>query len=290
MKKKKEWVTKAVKRNARNKDRGILDLVWVMNHFFKELPQWIDEMSDPRNQSYITYTQSDLVFMGLLKNVCGVKTMHQMEERFNEEACISTLRYIGGDSGLAEMPHSDTLNYYLSKLSPDCLSGVRQRMIKSLIRGKDFYGGRLQDRYWRVILDGTGLFRFKERHCENCLVETRTGAEGKKVKLYYHKVLEAKIVLSDRLVLSLGTEFIENEREDVSKQDCELNAAKRLLARIKGEYPRLRICLQADNLYEVEPVMRLCRENKWHYIFTHKGSRQRILDENFSSRAAGIKC
>jgi len=33
-------------------------------------------------------------------------------------------------------------------------------------------------------------------------------------------VLEAKLVLSDNIVISLGTEFIENEKEDISKQDC----------------------------------------------------------------------
>ena len=34
-------------------------------------------------------------------------------------------------------------------------------------------------------------------------------------------------------VISLGTEFIENEKEDVSRQDCENAAAKRLLKRLK---------------------------------------------------------
>lgn len=39
--------------------------------------------------------------------------------------------------------------------------------------------------------------------------------DGKVTKLYYHKVLEAKIVLSDNIIISLGTEFIENEKEDI---------------------------------------------------------------------------
>lgn len=62
--------------------------------------------------------------------------------------------------------------------------------------------------------------------------------------IYYHKMLEAKIVLSDNIVMSLGTEFIENEKEDVEKQDCEINAAKRLLEKIKKDYPRLPVCIQ----------------------------------------------
>ena len=67
-----------------------------------------------------------------------------------------------------------------------------------------------------MILDGTGLFCFKEKHCDNCLCTEKQMPDGKKMKLYYHKVLEAKIVLSDNVVISLGTEFIENEKEDVS--------------------------------------------------------------------------
>lgn len=115
---------------------------------------------------------------------------------------------------------------------------------------------------------GRGFSIFKERHCPNCLSETRKKEGGKTEKRYYHKVLEAKLVLGEKLVVSLGTEFIENEREDVSKQDCELNAAWRLLSRIKKEYPRLNICLQGDALYTVEPMMKLCRKNEWSYILT----------------------
>ena len=114
-------------------------------------------------------------------------------------------------------------------------------MVTSLIRGKQFNRNRVQGKYWRIILDGTGLFCFKERHCANCLCTTR-------------------------------------KMEDVEKQDCELNAAKRLLARIKKEYPRLPILLQGDVLYAVEPIMKLCREKyHWEYLFTQKDTRQKGL-------------
>lgn len=166
---------------------------------------------------------------------------------------------MSGNQKLNEMPHYDTLNYYLERLSPDCLSDLRKKMITSLIRGKQFNRGRLLGKYWRVILDGTGLLYFRERHCENCLCTTRRMDDGKTMKMYYHKVLEAKIMLSDNVAISLGSEFIENEREDMSKQDCETNVAKRLLKRIKKDYPRLPICIQGDALYATEPVMRLCR-------------------------------
>lgn len=284
MKKKKDWITKAKKRKAKKKDGGIVDLARVVHHFFKKLPQWIDEMTDPRNPSYITYTQSDLVIMGILKNTCAVKTMRSMEEQFNEENCIDTLRILSGDEKLKEMPHSDTLNYYLEKLSPKCLADVRKQMVKSLIRMKSFNRAKLMGKYWRVIIDGTGLFYFKERHCGNCLVTTITREEdGKeiKVKRYYHKVLEAKLVLAPNIIISLDTEFIENEREDVEKNDCEINAAKRLLKRLGKDYPRLPICLQGDALYAAEPIMKICKGKHWKYILTQKEGRQKILADSY---------
>lgn len=281
MKKRNEWVCKALKRRKKETDRGIVDLMMIMHHFFRELPVWIEEMTDPRHQSYITYTQSDLVCMGLLKNICGVKTMRSMEEEFNENRCIETLRILSGDKGLKEMAHCDTLNYYLERLSPECLAGLRKKMVKHLIRMKSFNRGKLLGKYWRIILDGTGLFYFKEKHCDNCLVKTVVQEDGTKVKTYYHKVLEAKLVLSDKIVISLDTEFIENEKEDVPKQDCEMQAAKRLLERLAEEYPRLPVCIQGDCLYAVEPVMEICRGRKWKYIFTHKAGRQKLLDESY---------
>lgn len=36
-----------------------------------------------------------------------------MEEQFNEEICIDTLRLLSGGQNRAEMPRPDTLNYYL---------------------------------------------------------------------------------------------------------------------------------------------------------------------------------
>lgn len=277
---------KKEKRERKKHDRGIVDFMMVANHFFHSLKEWILKMEDPRNQSYTTYTQADLVYMAILKNICGQQSMREMEENFNNETCIDTLRIMSGDQKLDEMPHYDTLNYYLERLSPECLSELRKKMVKSLIRGKQFNRSRLLGKYWRVILDGTGLFYFKEKHCENCLVTTRKTEDGKSIKLYYHKVLEAKIVLSDNIIISPGTEFIENENEDVSKQDCETDAAKRLLKRIKKEYPRLPICVQGDALYATEPMMRLCREYNWKYIFTQKDTRQKTLGESFE----WIKC
>lgn len=45
-------------------------------------------MLDPRHPSYSKYAQSNLIFMGVMKNVCSIESMRQMEEEFNEEIFI----------------------------------------------------------------------------------------------------------------------------------------------------------------------------------------------------------
>lgn len=162
-------MTKKEKRERMKQDKGIVDFMMVTNHFFRKLRDWIAEMDDSRNPSYITDNQTDLNYMAILKNVCGQHSMREMEENFNKENCIRTLRLMSGNRRLDEMPHYDTLNYYLEKLSPECLSELRKKMVVSLIRGKQFNRNRLLGKYWRVILDGTGLSYFKEKHCDNCL-------------------------------------------------------------------------------------------------------------------------
>jgi len=274
------YLSKAKKRKLKEQDKGIVEFAKICIHFFKDFEKWIDEMVDPRNQSYVTYKQCDLVILGLMKNVCSIESMRQMEEKFNEETCIETFKILTGNKDISEIPHYDTLNYYLEKLSPECLDELRRKMIRNLIRSKAFNNSRLFGDSWRIILDGTGLFHFKERHCENCLKTTKINEDGTKTTSYYHKVLEAKIILADNIVISLGTEFIENENEDVAKQDCEQNAAKRLLNRIKKQYPRLNICILGDSLYAAQSIMGICRKHNWKYILNCKsGSQKNIIKD-----------
>ncbi len=123
---------------------------------------------------------------------------------------------------------------------------LRGQMIHALLRRRRFEDARLLGEYWMVIFDATGLFHFKERHCPHCLKkDLHKGTENEKT-VYYHHVLEAKIVLGDGFVVSIGTEFIENE--DVTKNDCETKALKRLAEKLKKEYRSLCDYGRSDSL------------------------------------------
>lgn len=273
-------LTREKKRKLREKDKGIIDFVKMQYHFFPSLIDELGDVKDPRKKNYIDYESEELLYAIILKNVSTIESMRQMTEWFNEENCIANLGKLL-ERKVENIAHYDTINNFLERLEPKELDKIRVKMIKRLIRSKTFYSARMLDKLWMVIVDGTGLYHFKEKHCDNCLVKEITDKEGKKKKLYYHNVLEAKIVFSNKIIVSLGTEFIENESEDTPKQDCEINASKRLFKRIKKEFPMLKICILGDSLYAAGSIMELCNDNGWNYLLSCKEGRQKTLFEDY---------
>ncbi len=137
-----------------------------------------------------------------------------------------------------------------------------------------------------LLIDATGLVCFRQRHCEHCLVRRH----GKQV-LYYHHVLEAKLLGPGGVVVSLDSEFIENadagdtkgKSAEQVKQDCELKALHRLLPRIKKTYPELPFVLALDSLYGCGPVFALAAKFKWSYVVTFKEGRTPALWRDYQA-------
>ena len=275
-------LTSMKRKLLREKDKGIIDFVKMQNHFFPNFIEKLGKVDDPRKENYIDYSSEELLYPLILKNTCTIETMRQMTEWFGDANCTQNLEKLMGRK-IENIAHYDTINNFLERLDINELSKIKLGMIKTLIRNKSFYQARMQENQWIVILDATGLYHFREKHCDNCLVKEITDKKGNKKKIYYHNVLEAKIVLADNIILSLGTEFIENESEDVEKQDCEINASKRLLNRIKEEFPKLKICILGDSLYAAESIMDICKDNDWNYLLSCKDGRQKnlILDYRY---------
>ena len=228
------------------------------------------DVEDPRHQGHITYSTLEMLGVGILKNVAGIESMRQMDIAFNTDTCIENAYLAFGTKLKEGLPHHDTLNDFLEKLDVKEVENIRDHMVKGLLSGRALEKYRTPNKKWAVAIDGTGLFSFDEKHCSHCLRREATNPKtGGKKTIYMHHVLEAKLLAGD-MVLSLESEFIENESEDVSKQDCELKAFYRLAKKIKEKYPRLPICIVGDSLYACEPVFKLCEENKWDYLIRFK--------------------
>lgn len=57
------------------------------------------------------------------------------------------------------------------------------------------------------------------------------------------------------------------------KQDCKVNVYKRMASRIKKNYPKYKFIITGNALYATTPMINICRDNKWNYIFNLKKDR-----------------
>lgn len=182
----------------------------------------------------------------------------------NTAEALANLNRLSGSSQ-ETLAHDGTLNHFLGHVHPRELEiKLRRNAVRRLIRMKALDHARLMG-HFLIVLDGTGMLVFRQRHCDRCLEMTINAKT-----LYYHHVLEAKLVTPEGLAISVGSEFIENADPHASKQDCELKAFGRLAERLKRDFPQLWLCLLLDALYANGTVLDTCRQNRWKYIITFK--------------------
>jgi hypothetical protein len=135
------------------------------------------------------YPLEALGFTGMLMFLCRLEARRQIALMFRGNGPSAAKFQV---LFAVEMcPHGDTLNAAFSRLDSDQVQESVTNMTRTLIRKKVLYDYRLLDRYFVIAMDGTGRLTFPERHCSHCLTATHSGKT-----IYYHPVLEAKLVFS----------------------------------------------------------------------------------------------
>ncbi len=272
-------------RREKKSELNILnDLVTIVRQYFPELINKFNSLTDLRNQSYIKYKMKVIFIVRLLGLMCEIKSMHGMTRELNTKESIKNIAQIC-DLELEEIPHCDTINDVFEKVKVEEIEKIRKYMISKLIRGKIIQRYKIRNRYYHIIVDGTGLAVSRKKYNENCLVKKKIDKKGKEYQEYSTYVLEAKLVVGE-MVFSIGSEFVENTEENETKQDCETKAFKRLAKKIKKEYPKLKILISGDALYASKPVIDICKENGWKYIIRFKEGAIPSLYQEFETVVA----
>ncbi len=129
--------------------------------------------------------------------------------------------------------------------------------------------------YYTIVLDGTEYFNSTSINCPACL--QKRDREGK--LHYYHCVVAATLVRAgSHRILPLDAEMVKNT-DGAEKQDCEMNAGKRIVARLRSEHPQMKIILSGDDLYSHAPMIEQCLANQMHFIFVAKPDSHKELKD-----------
>jgi len=259
-------------------------LVQTVRHFFPEFSGWLDRLPDSREPEACIYATRFLAWWGIALYLLQLGSRRQLDYDLRDGGpkVLANLNRLA-ETEQTTLPVHDTLDHFLGHVLVAGWERLRTQMVQRLLRMKALDAARLQGRPV-LLIDATGLICFQRRHCPYCLVQKH----GSKT-LYLHQVLEAKLLGPQGVVISLGSEFIENadagdskgrNAEDV-KQDCELKALHRLLPRIKKDYPQLPFVLALDSLYGCGPVFTLAKKFGWSYVVTFKEGRTPALWREF---------
>lgn len=249
-------------------------------------------MPDTRYGPFVQYDRKFLAWWGLLLFSFKLGSRRQLDYDLRDtdlEVLHNANRLAG--TRQKSLPVHKTLVHFLGHIGSDSLAQLRTRCVRRLMRMKALDACRLMGRFV-IALDGTGFLLFRREHCPKCLTQ-----KSGNTTLYLHPVLEAKLVDSQGLALSIATEFIENPTSDdlpgtpsrhVSlsdyekiKQDCELKAFARLAPSLKKDFPQTRLCISADSLFACGPAIHICEKHRWSYIFTFKEGRTPDLWQDF---------
>jgi hypothetical protein len=260
--------------------------VQTVRHFFPDLNAWLDRLPDTRVQDACIYPTRFLAWWGILLYLLQLGSRRQLDYDLREGGpqVLPNLNRLAG-THQTTLPVHDTLDHFLGHSALTGWEGLRTRMARRLLRMKALDAARLLG-LPVVLIDATGLLCFHRRHCPHCL----TQRHGKQT-LYLHHVLEAKLLGPAGVVISLGSEFIDNadvgDRQGKSaeqvKQDCELKALARLLPRLRQDHPQLRCVLGLDSLYGCGPVFALAGELDWPFVVTFKEGRTPALWQEYQA-------
>jgi len=178
---------------------------------------------------------------------------------FDKERAEGNLETIYGTQ---HVPCDTSMRAILDPVSPESLRPVFKSVFGQLQRGKALEEMAFLDGHYLLCLDGTGYFSSQTIHCASCLHKVhRNGSIT-----YYHQMLGAAIVHPDvREVIPLMPEAIV-QQDGTEKNDCERNAAKRFIAKLRKDHPHLKFIVTEESLSSNAPHIETLPDYGCHYI------------------------
>jgi hypothetical protein len=186
--------------------------------------------------------------------------------------------------GIARVPCDTHMREMLDPVSPASLRPLFKSVFRQLQRGKALEPMTFLDGHYLLALDGTGYFSSTTIHCASCLHQVhRNGSIT-----YAHQMLGAAIIHPDmRAVIPLMPEPIV-QQDGTAKNDCERNATKRFIAKLRQDHPYLKFIVTEDSLSSNAPHIETLHADKLRYILGVKeGDHAYLFNQVQAAERAG---
>ncbi|MCP3680156.1 MAG: hypothetical protein GY782_07880, partial [Gammaproteobacteria bacterium] len=214
----------------------------------KGLSSLFHNIPDNRDLSKTGYSLHDAMMSGFACMFFQDPSLLQFQRRLREDENRDNLQTL---FDINKIPKDTQLRDIVDAVKSEYLSPIFKDYFYRLQRGKHLSQYQIFPNLYICSIDGTGYFHSQSINCGGCLrAEHKNGSVS-----YSHKVLQAALIHPDiRQVIPLMPEEIRNT-DGESKQDCEINAAKRLIPKIKKDHPQLGLIITGDGLFSKQPFI-----------------------------------
>jgi len=245
-----------------------------MSSFKKENPLVINLLSQVRSifstipdnrKKNVTVSLPDALMSALAMFSLKYPSLLKFDNERNEKIIKHNLETL---YGIEKTPCDTQMREILDEVNPlklrePFVSLLNEMQSSHVLENYKYeYNDNRADDFYVVAIDATGQYSSGTINCPECCVKNHSNGKI----IYYHQLLAAVIVHPDKMtVIPFAPEAIIKEN-NASKNDCELNAAKRLLQQIKNEHPTLALCIVEDALFSNAPHIKLLKSIDYRFI------------------------
>jgi len=249
------------------------------------LAQHIDRISDTRQQKKVKYSLRDCYLSAFAMFYLQDPSLLEFQRRFQDHKQSNNLRTV---FDVHAIPVDSQLRDIIDSHPHTAISSLYREFFNRLFDNGILTPFQFMPDLFLLTLDGSQYFTSEAIQCPRCLVTNHK--DGRRD--YSHKILQATVVHPDiRHVIPLAPEFIGNE-DGAAKQDCEINAAKRIIDRIRADYPKPPFIIAGDGLYSKQPFIELLmgkhgNSQPLHFILVAKPDDHKDLFSNIHGLRRG---
>jgi hypothetical protein len=226
---------------------------------------------DKRQSVKTDYTLHDTVMSGFACMFFQDPSMLQFQQRMQNAKHNNNFATL---FGVQKIPSANQIKDLLDTIDPASFTPVFKEIIHRLQRGKHLEGFQFIPGWTVCSIDGTQYFSSKSIHCKKCLTKKHDDSV-----IYQHHALQSALMHPNhKQVFPLLAEPIQNS-DGNRKQDCEINAGKRLIANLKKEYPKMGLIITGDDLFSRQPMIECVREKGFNFFFVAKPKSHKYLWE-----------
>jgi len=184
--------------------------------------------------------------------------------------------------GIKNVPSDSQIREILDPVDPESIRPLFRDIFSQLQRGKALEPLIYYQGCYLLSIDGTGSFSSTHLSSASCL-QKKSKKTG--IITYHQQVLGAAIVHPDyREVIPLAPEMI-IKQDGSNKNDCERNAAKRFLQKVRKDHPRLGLIVIEDGLSSNAPHIKELQSVAMHYILGAKEGDHPLLFHTLAETA-----